>query len=146
MSSLASNVSLIVATLDLKVVQSVIGAIKKADAASTLSNGPLHLGPAAVYEPRQHLHPETKIESRHVIHPESRYENRPVHHPVEARNSEGLYSTSTTPVPSCGHKSPIEPPWKTLPWPQTVHVTSKVKLWVHRSDLQSKGSLIDCMM
>ena len=139
--------SLIVATFELKAVDAVLSAIHGADAASAASaRGPLGLTPAAVYEPRRHIHPEPKIEARPHLHPTPFYEARPVVHPERIYASVPACDVPAAPTVSHITKSPIEPPWKTLPWPQSQQVLRKVKLFIRRPDSVSKGSLIDCMM
>ena len=77
--------------------------------------------PDPVYEPRPHIHPEPRFEPRPVIHPAPRVEPSP---PILAcpRACEPI-EVNPAPVP---HPSPIQPPWRVLPWqvpvpPRPVH-------------------------
>jgi len=40
-------------------------------------------------------------------------------------------------------KSPIEPPWAVLPWNEPAKAPAQVKVVEFRTDIISKGSLID---
>lgn len=142
--SLQTNVSLIVATLDLQLVRLLRGAIRAADAASG-HGGQYHGSPAATFEPRRIIHPEPRYERRPVIHPTPRFAPRPV---------ERIHKTGLDPVPTCtvtcapapSHigKSPIEPPWKKLPWENPAPPAQIIKVFVRRPDNACKGTIIDC--
>jgi len=80
-STLAANVGLIVAALDLNKVQLLRGAMRAADIASGRAQAVSGLGPAPTPPPSQ-LVREPQFEPRRVIYPEPRYEPRPVIHPT----------------------------------------------------------------
>ena len=142
--SLATNVSLIVATLDLQLVRLLRGAIRAADNASGHGGGGLG-STAATFERRRVIHPEPRYEPRRVIHPTPRFTPRPV---------ERIYKTNLDPVPTCtvtfapepSHitKSPIEPPWKKLPWQNPAPPAQIIKVFIRRPDNAFKGTIIDC--
>ena len=147
--------SLIVASLDLQVVRLLRGAIRAADAASGQGIPASGLGPAPSPEPRRHLRPEPVIEPRRHIHPEPRIEPRRVFHP-EPRVDVAAVSDCAACCPTeavCEPritKSPIEPPWKVLPWEDRCDPSPcpgprvpKIKLTVYRPDIARKGALID---
>jgi len=139
--------SLIVATMDLKVVQLLRDAMRTAD----LSSGkgmPGALGVGAQFEPRQRLHPTPVIEPRQHLHPTPRIEPRLVYH---ARPG-AVVPPCARPDPSAPPanpempritRSPIEPPWKVLPWEQPAPVTPKLKVVLRRPDVEAKGTLFD---
>ena len=142
MSIGAANVGLIVAALDLNLVRLVRGAMADNPNGSPVSG----LGPApnpTLLHARRRVEPEPRFEPRPVIHPTPRFEPRPVIRPeprVELLPCEPPHEPEM-PVRS---KSPIEPPWKVLPWEQPPEPPApKVKLAIYQSDVVSKGSLID---
>jgi hypothetical protein len=142
--SLPSNVSLIVASLDLQLVRLLRSAIRTADRSSQRGCA---CGPADCYEPRQVIHPTPRYEPRPVIHPTPRYEPRCVERPLKACPDLDLSSAPCAP-PQVTHiaKSPIQPPWKTLPWENPAPPAKVVKIIVRRPDNFSKGSIIDCFI
>lgn len=148
---LVANVSLIVATLDLKVVKDIRGAIRSADIASGKGQPAAFIGPAptpppplgadqeARIEPRLVIHPDPLIEPPLVFHEAPRFEaSAPVHVPVPIE-------VEPTPAPShsSSQKSPIQPPWAVMPWQTPVQIPPKVKVTIIRPDIINKGSLID---
>lgn len=151
-SSLSDQANLLVAALDLNLVRLLRGAMRAADAqgaAGGSAAGGCGCGPAATYEPRPHVHPEPVIEPRPHLHPQLRIEPRPVLHPTPRVNTT-LPIEQGGPVECievCKARSPIEPPWKVLPWPvEGPRVTVKVKRIRPRTDIITKGSLIDCFI
>ena len=129
--------------MDLKMVQSVIGAMSAADRASGRCGpcGDFFLRDDRALCPRFRFHPTPRIEPRPVIdpaprilprmtvHPQSRVEPQPA--PVEPENH-------------CRpHKSPFPAPWKILPWKTPVPPPVQIKRVIHRTDVKHKGSLID---
>jgi hypothetical protein len=143
---LESNIALVVASLDLKLVQLLRDAIRTTDIAGARANGRHIIDPEPEFLPRRHLTPTPVIESRPRIHPEPRYEARPVIHP-EPR-------IVPPPPPICpppetvSHltKSPFVPPWKVMPWENPPQPALKIKLIKLRPDIVTKGSLIDCFL
>lgn len=138
--SLSSNISLLTAALDLKLIQMLRQAMQPMNQGP--GGMPFSLTPAAIYEPRQRLHPTPRIEPRRVYHPTPRIEPRLVFHPAPRQTP----CPPPAPPPTSGHKpfSPIPPVWKQLP---PVHhdrpAGPKIKV-VHRPpDIIHKGSLID---
>lgn len=141
---LAASASLIVATLDLKMVQSVIGAMRAADKASH------HCGPCGRFDAienqvicrRFRLHPTPVIEPRQVIHPTPRILPRPVIHPQPRVEPQ---PPPCEPELHC-HEAPKclpPPPWKVLPWKIPIPPPVQIKRVIHRTDVKHKGSLID---
>ena len=144
--NLAASASLIVASLDLQLVRLLRAAMKNADDAS-VSIGGSSLRPAATFERRRVVHPEPRYEPRRVIHPEPRYEPRRVEH-VQKICPDLIPSCSATCAPEPCHitKSPIDPPWKKLPWQNAPTPPPVIKVVVRISDIASAGTIIDCFI
>jgi len=143
----AGAASLIAATLDLKMVQSVIGAMRAADRASARCG---HFGPCGQFDAIENqricrrfiLHPTPRIEPRPVIHPTPRILPRPVIHPqprVEPQPPPVAPDFHCRPSKIC----PFPPPWKILPWKMPIPPHVQIKRVVHHTDVKNKGSLID---
>ena len=143
--SLATNVSLIVAELDLKLVQLVRGAMRAADAASGKAGGlsACPIRPAAVFEPRPRLHPTPLIEPRPRIHPTPRFEPRPVIHPQVVIEDSLVVACDGQGKKDTKHPSPIQPPWAVLPWQTPSQPKPIIKRFISRTDIKTKGSLLD---
>jgi hypothetical protein len=147
-SSLDSNVALLVAALDLKLVQLIRDAIRVTDIAGAKYHDGAGLGPAATFEPRRHLTPEPEYLPRRHIEPAPTFEPRksiatcPPCHPAPA---------ITPPPPPCecppasSHPKStfLLPPWKQLPWQNPPQPALKVKVIKLMPDIVRKGSLVD---
>lgn len=160
-SPLSSHISLLVAALDLKLVQLVRGAIRTADLssgkgapASGLGPAPnpdiglrRHLEPEPVIEPRRHIHPTDYYEPRQVIHPKPCVAPCPCP-PAPLCPPEPDYypPIPIAPVATYATSSPIQPPWKILPWQNPPAARPIVKIVIKRTDIVHKGSLIDCFL
>jgi hypothetical protein len=148
LSSPQDIAALVVAASDLQVVRLVRDAIRTADIQSGKGQPVSGLGPApSRIERRFRLQPETEILPRRRIEPEPRIEPRRVIHPVDRYEPKESY---LVPVPidpcyKCCPKSPIQPPWKVLPWHEQpkLRVVPKVKVVLRRPDTVGRGSLID---
>ncbi len=143
-----ANVSLLVAAFDLKVVQLLRQAIRTADISSGKGQPVAGLGPApstATTEPRLHFHPTPYYEPRPHLHPTPFYEPRPILHcrPIEECPCVPI---PTDPIKSNITKSPIEPPWKVLPWQNPLPLRPKLKVVIKRPDVVSKGVLFDAFV
>lgn len=147
---LDSSVGLIVATLDLQLVKLLRAAMQPG--AGGPSGGMRMIHPQPVVEPRRRIEPEPAVEPRPHVRPE------PVFEPREKLGYGPLRpdccdlrapAVPTEPVEKSPHSSsPIEPPWKVLPWedrplPAPVRHVPKVKVIQARPDIQCKGSVID---
>jgi hypothetical protein len=140
--------SLIVASADLRVVQLLRDAIRTADIQSGRGQPVSGLGPAPTHiERRFRVQPETEILPRKRIEPEPRIEPRQVIRPADQFEPR---ECDLVPVPvecyrPCTTRSPVEPPWKVLPWemPIDCRVPPRVKAVVRPPDIIHKGSLID---
>jgi hypothetical protein len=134
------NPSLLVAATDLRVVQLIRRAIRNADHVThQLQAGP----PGPDPTPHFKSHPTPHIEPRLSITPTPRIEPRLVYRPhkIEPPN---IASPSTIPVDSAKIKeSPIQPPWRALPWAQPAQPAPKLKVVIRRPDVPVKGSVFD---
>lgn len=142
---LENNVSLVVAALDLHLVRLLRGAMRPADP-SPGPGGAGGFGPAAVIEHRPRHHPDPLIEPRPRIRPTPRFEPRPVIHPaprIEASLNDAAGAAPRDSSPPCPRGSPLQPPWKVLPWEQVPTPPPLLKINVVRPDIHHKGSLID---
>jgi hypothetical protein len=144
-------ISLITATADLRVVSLLRDAIRTADLSSGKRFPIAKIGPAPdIIERRFRLQPETEILPRKRIEPTPRIEPRRVIRPPDRFEPCGEKLVPIPiPDPSCPcnphFKSPIQPPWKVLPWqePPAVRPAPRIKVVVRPPDIVHKGSLID---
>src|SRR5262249_51022225 len=137
-----SSIGLITAKLDLQLVRMLRQAMRVAD----LSSGCGCHGdpePRLCVEPRPRLHPSAVIEPRQRISPAVRIEPRKVAHPRPIE-------LNSTPQASLSHpedvrvtKSPIQPPWRVLPWEKLAPPAPKLKVDIRRFDVPAKGTVLD---
>jgi hypothetical protein len=139
----ASSIDLLVAVSGLMEVQDVIGAIRASDAETRA----LMLGRSPWIEPRRVICPLPQYEPRQIIHPTPQYEARPIYHltaqlePTETRGCDN--SSPVTVVQKPENESPLEPPWKTVPWKNPPPPAPKVKLTRPHPDICHKGLMLD---
>jgi len=143
-SSLQTQAELIVAGFELKVVQLVRGAMLAADLqgqrdalrvpAPTIEPRP-HLHPDVVVEPRQHLRPAPVYENPQIIRQKVRVALQPIDCTHAIPQSADATPTKTT--------SPIQPPWKVLPWPQPISSRQTVKVHRLHTDVSHRGAMLD---
>jgi len=138
--------------MDLKLVQSVVDAMRAADIASGRPQPVSKLGPAPtpppdrlerdpVFAMRPVYHPEPRFERRVVIHPEPRVECLP---PTKVNcQEEPCECVSAAPAAKPEMESPLAPPWKMPVWQMPVTPPPKVKVVQYRPDIINKGSLLD---
>ncbi len=141
--------SLIIAASGLKVVSLLRDAINS----GLPKTGPLGTIPpgANPHTPRPHPRFDDspqgnpKIASREVIHPSPRFEPRPVVHPEpKIERIPDQYVSSVEPAASDSKSTnPIQPPWKTLPWPKIETVIIEPKVYQQNTDVIHKGTLLD---
>jgi len=148
---LDSSANLIVAALDLKLVRLLRAAMRGGDCCPGVGCNRL-IGPEKRFEPRRRIHPEPVIEPRPRHTPEPRFEPRPVHRPAEVV---GVRPGGCPPCPELTRAdaklpgSPIQPPWKVLPWQDPAAELSRprpvqrVKVLIGRPDIFLKGGVID---
>jgi len=147
LGSLGSNVALLAAVLDLSEVQSVVRAMRTVDQPGK-NNPVLSLNP----EPRPVIQPEPRYEPRRVIHPTPRYERRPIIHPeprIEQKLNDCSGDGSSRPVvvvKAAEAESPLQPPWKTVPWKSPLQPAPKVKVACYHPDIIRRGTLLDLLV
>ncbi len=145
MASFADIAAVAVAGLDLKLVDLLVTAMRVADVASApksmdgpaattvMSNPPATSEPAAPRGLAYSDHPAATFHPQAVL-------------PVHPRLHELLPYTCTKPVAQVRLESPIQPPWKVLPWPTpTLHQRCHqvVKILPNRADVTTAGRLLD---
>jgi hypothetical protein len=149
-SGLLSQAALIVATADLEVVSLITQAMRTADLSGAPSQNPPpvrpdRVGPAAIVEFResqraQNCCPpvccppnETKTVQPIIYRPA-----RVALRPYIPRATELPHPPSVSPT-----ESPIQPPWKVLPWQNPLPPSQTVKILPHHTDVDQKGMLLD---
>ena len=147
---LDSSVGLVVATLDLQLVKLLRAAMQPGSGGPPGGLGSVR--PQPVVEPRRSIQPDPAFEPRPHVRPEPVFEAREKlpYGPV----GPDCRACCAPPVPmepvekSPHSSSPIEPPWKVLPWeerpaPAPVRQVPKIKVIQVRPDIQCKGTVID---
>ena len=162
MSSFAAAASLIIATSELKVVSDVIGAIRAAD----LESGDV-LTPSGIIEkpgvaPQPSAPPpidrydgsvppsSNTIITRNLAccPPPSRC---CTHRPINCDPLPRIIPTcDLEPAPTSAPTSPIEAPWKILPWMDRptarIVLVPKIKLITASSDMSGRGRMLDVVV
>jgi hypothetical protein len=123
-------------------VQSILGAIHRADAETAKDTSGTRSAPAPLKAPSADSFVPSHTDSsrnaeRSPIYRGPRVVYKKVRElelvPVDAR-------------PCCVPSSPFQPPWKTLPWPGETNVRVKIKIVVRRIDVDRRGALLDCFV
>jgi hypothetical protein len=145
-----SSVGLIVASLDLQLVRMLRRAMQGAGGAAP---SPLHLvHPPPTVEPRKRTGGEPVVEPRPRVRPEPAFDPRPtLHGRATASDCCAGCAPLATAAPAeraTAPSSPVEPPWKVLPWerghePPPARPVRKIKVFVSRPDSFCKGSVLD---
>jgi hypothetical protein len=138
-----AHVELLVAALDLKLVQLIRDAMRVADIAGARELGVLE--PAATFEPRRHFHPEPVIEPRRHFHPTPYFEPREHIHPRAVVVPPPVIVLPCEP-PAKHHEPVFQPPWKVMPWENPPQPAVKVKVIKLKPDIVRTGSLLDCFL
>ena len=141
MSSLQVQASLIVATFELNVVNSLIKAMRTADQSQQGQGGVS--SPAAIFEHRPHIHPTPVYEPRPHLHPTPEYAPRPVIHPHPRVEQMDLSRPPQCTLPPMKTQNPIQAPWKVLPWENAVQPRQTVKVHLIHTDVVHKGTVLD---
>jgi hypothetical protein len=155
-SGLLSNAALIVATAQLEVTTLLISAMRTADLASRPTNSPFDVGapdrngPAAIvdfrhstccHEVRPNCSYKINKNTRSILdspYPANTGPTRPALQPNIPRAAELCHPLSVSPT-----ESPIQPPWKVLPWENPPQPLQTVKIHSHPTDVVQKGMLLD---
>ncbi|HEX4795032.1 MAG TPA: hypothetical protein VH370_14660 [Humisphaera sp.] len=148
----ATNATLIQSVMDLKLVQSVVEAMRAADIASGRPQPVSKLGPAPT-PPPDRLERDPVFAMRPVYHPEPRYERQVVIHPeprvefcapIVVKPCEPQCECEYLPVASKPEmESPLAPPWRMPVWNMPIVPPPKIKVVQYRPDIINKGSLLD---
>jgi hypothetical protein len=139
-----SNVNLLVASVDLQLVQSLLGAIRAADRQSARQL-PVAVSPVDSYCPRT-VTPQPRYLPRPVLHPIPRYLPRPVIHP-RPRVEPPCSAAPPCPKASVPHiTAGPQPPWKILPWQEPAAPPNVIKITVRPPDMLTMGNLIDLFL
>lgn len=138
-----TRISLLVAAMDLRVVQLLRDAIRTADTSGHAPGGlPFTSTPAARFEPRPVVHPTPRFAPRPVIHPTLQFAPRPVVHPAPQYQTNDV-GPGTPEKPPRLHL-PFEPVWKQLPPVRhPAQSSAKIKVVRRPPDIVHKGSLLD---
>ena len=128
---------MVVASLDLKLVQLLRQAMQGVPGAAGTT-----ITPANRIEPRPVVHPAPRIEPRPTIHPAPHFEDRLVYRPNRIEPSLAISAPTDPELPRTA-KSPIQPPWKILPWQNPPPPQPKLKIVFKPPDLLAKGTIFD---
>jgi hypothetical protein len=138
-----SQFNLIVAAVQLKEIQSLIGAVRAGDVPPTKQLGPSGIA-LDTYEPspRRANSCDPVYTARRVIHPQPRYEARPVIHLApKIESGPPLFPTQYS---NRNHEHVGPPPiWETLPWPVQTPIELRIKIVPIQPDTNHRGTLID---
>ncbi len=135
------QIAAVTAALDLSLVRLLRGAMAAAD---KQGGGPLGTSAGGLQPgPRPVAHPQPRIDPRPVIHPTPRIEPRLVYRPHRIETP-----PPPAPVPvDCETpritKSPIQPPWKVLPWDQLPPPKPPLKVHIQPPDVIRTGTIFD---
>jgi len=148
--ALDARVELIVAALDLKLVQLLRDAIRTTAMAAGKGQPVSGLGPApnaGLFESRRRVEPQPVFEPRKHIHPTPRFEPRPVIHLTpRVVDPPACVCPPVEPEKPRITKPFMVPPWKLLPWEQPPRPALSIKVIRRKPDIVRKGSLIDCFI
>ena len=147
---LESSVGLIVASLDLRLVRLVRAAMHPGNGPQGPAGPDRLIVPAPNVAPRQRADAEPAVEPRPRVTPEPVFEPRPVLRPIRVAsvaNRDVCVVVEVQKVEGTSSGSPIEPPWKVLPWenppPPATHPVRPVKVVTRRPDILDRGLVLD---
>src|SRR5690554_5084706 len=129
---IGSTTSLLLASMDLKLVQLLRSAMNNGGAA-----GPGGVGPVPTIQPRPVHTPEPRIEPRRVIDPTPHFAPRKVHHPEPRFEAPECPPPAPDPGPRCT-RPVLPPPWKTVPLEQPVEPRPVIKQVRYQVDIVHK--------
>jgi hypothetical protein len=143
---------LVVATLQLGAVDAVVRAMRAVDRRDVFADECRRCDGYRPYLPAATTTlspwpPTPRFEQRPVVHPTPRYEPRPVIHlepRFELRGSHCPPPTIVVQKPET--ESPLQPPWKTVPWENPLPPAQPVKLASYRPDITCRGTLLDAFI
>jgi hypothetical protein len=136
--------------MNLKLVQSVLQAIRTADIQSGIDKPPRQ---TVIVEPRRDQFRASGCDPCHrppapAALPASQsmhwcYAPRPVFRPGPPVPTVQTVVVQTLPDEFC---SPLQPPWKSLPWEQPAPDAPQIKIVLYQPDMRHKGTLVDCFI
>lgn len=138
--SFETQAALAVAAVDLQTVRLLRAAMREADVAAGL------LCERRLLLDRAVIRPEPRFEPRPVIQPTPYFLPRPIIHPTPRVEPTAPQLAPAPPAdPSCCDSSApaLDAPWRTPVWEMSLPPAPVIKLNIHRTDVVSKGSLID---
>lgn len=146
-SSFATAASFIVAEFDLKLVESVLSAIRTADITSAqerkaplpIVQHPLPVAPARLYRDQLVIERVTERPAAPAVY--SCHRCSPAAAPMPVVIEAVVVQKVADEL--C---SPLAPPWKSLPWNQPPHLPAKIKIIQYRPDICHKGTVLDCFI
>lgn len=142
--------SVALAEMDLKLVQSVINAIRTADIESGAARkAPLPVLPPSAQLVRSEERRDLCCESERCCH-NDRHFTRPIY-PIYTRCAPAPAAplpteTVVTLKVADDYATSLPPPWKTLPWKEPPHLRPQIKLIVYKPVTREKGSIVDCFI
>jgi hypothetical protein len=142
--------SVALAEMDLKLVQSVINAIRTADIESGAARkAPLPVLPPSAQVTRSEECRDHCCDSEHRPH-NDRHSTRPIY-PIYTRFAPAPAAplpteTVVTVKVTDDYGTPLPPPWKTVPWKEPPHLRPQIKLIVFKPVKREKGSIVDCFI
>lgn len=150
-SSIADIGAAVGAELNLRLVQSVLQAIRTADIQSGEDKPPRQ---TVIVEPRRDQVRLSCCEPCHqrpapvAISPAAQslhwcYAPRPVYPPAPPVPTVETVVVQTLADEFC---SPLQPPWKSLPWEQPASDAPQIKIVLYQPDMRHKGTLVDCFV
>lgn len=138
--SFETQAALAVAAVDLQTVRLIRSAMRETDlAAALVCQRRLLLDRAVIW-------PEPRFLPRPVVEPTPRFLPRPVIHPTARVEPAPVPAPATTPPDPCDCRKSapaLDAPWRTPVWEMPLPPAPVIKLNIHRTDVVSKGSLID---
>ena len=150
--SLASTADLLLAVSDLKLVQLLRQAIlvadltsaagRRVDQTSQIAESCRPRYPASACQPCEYIRPVAVIDryenSRPVACVQSGYCRRPASIPTTV--------VAVVEKQRDTMESPLQPPWKVLPWENPPQPAPVIKMVRHAPDMLNKGTLLDCFI
>jgi hypothetical protein len=135
------HIAAVTAALDLHVVRLLRAAMASADKGACGGPAGLRVHPQPRIDPRPVIHPTPRINPRPVVHPTPRIEGRLVHRPtnIEPPAPVAPIECETPRIT----QSPIQPPWKVLPWNQLPPPKPPLKVCVKPPDVVRTGTIFD---
>jgi hypothetical protein len=151
-SSFASVAGLLVAELDLKMVESVLSAIRTADVESAQDKKPPlptvqhQLAAASAASVHQNRNDHYVEQAKGCLAPAAVYPRRRCD-PAPARVAMPVVIETVVLEKSKDQLcSPLAPPWESVPWNQPARLPAIIKVVRYEPDIRHKGTMVDCFI